>query len=46
MSRTTWTAGADGLGLIAVAGCADNPWLQGRLSQYQKQQSPCKTRTN
>ena len=40
MSRTTWAAGAMALGLIALAGCADNPMvLQGRVAQYQQQQS-------
>ena len=40
MPRTTWAAGAMALGLIALAGCADNPMvLQGRVAQYQQQQS-------
>jgi len=40
MSRKTWAAGATALGLIALAGCADNPMvLQGRVAQYQQQQS-------
>ena len=40
MSRTTWAAGAMALGLIVLAGCADNPMvLQGRVAQYQQQQS-------
>src|SRR5271154_3868663 len=40
MPRKTWTAGALGLGLIVLAGCADNPMvLQGRVAQYQQQQS-------
>ncbi len=40
MPRQTWTAGAMALGLIALAGCADNPMvLQGRVAQYQQQQS-------
>ena len=40
MSRTTWAAGATALGLIVLAGCADNPMvLQGRVAQYQQQQS-------
>ena len=40
MSRKTWAAGAMALGLIALAGCADNPMvLQGRVAQYQQQQS-------
>ena len=38
MPRTTWAAGA--MALIALAGCADNPMvLQGRVAQYQQQQS-------
>ena len=40
MPRTTWAAGAMALGLMALAGCADNPMvLQGRVAQYQQQQS-------
>jgi len=40
MPRMTWTAGAMALGLIALAGCADNPMvLKGRVAQYQQQQS-------
>lgn len=40
MPRLTWAAGATALGLIALAGCADNPMvLQGRVAQYQQQQS-------
>src|SRR5208337_459284 len=40
MPRTTWAAGAMALALIALAGCADNPMvLQGRVAQYQQQQS-------
>ena len=40
MPRTTWAAGVTALGLIALAGCADNPMvLQGRVAQYQQQQS-------
>ncbi|MGA2259208.1 MAG: OmpA family protein [Thermoguttaceae bacterium] len=40
MSRKTWAAGAIALWLIALAGCADNPMvLQGRVAQYQQQQS-------
>ncbi len=40
MPRRTWAAGALALGLIALAGCADNPMvLQGRVAQYQQQQS-------
>ena len=40
MPRRTWAAGAMALGLIALAGCADNPMvLQGRVAQYQQQQS-------
>ncbi len=40
MPRTPWAAGAMALGLIALAGCADNPMvLQGRVAQYQQQQS-------
>ena len=38
MPRKTWTAGVMLVGLIACAGCADNPMVQGRLAQYQKQQ--------
>ena len=35
-----WAAGAMALGLLALAGCADNPMvLQGRVAQYQQQQS-------
>ncbi len=40
MRRMTWTARAMALGLIALAGCADNPMvLKGRVAQYQQQQS-------
>ena len=40
MPRMTWAAGTMALGLIALAGCADNPMvLQGRVAQYQQQQS-------
>ena len=39
MPRRTWAAGAMALGLIALAGCADNPVLQGRVAQYQQNQS-------
>ena len=40
MPRATWAAGATALGLLALAGCADNPMvLQGRVAQYQQQQA-------
>jgi flagellar motor protein MotB len=42
MSRKTWAAGAMALGLIALAGCADNPMLQSRVADYQRQQSALK----
>jgi flagellar motor protein MotB len=39
MSRWTW-AGAIAMGLVALAGCADNPMvLQGRVAKYQQQQT-------
>ena len=40
MPRPTWAAGAMALGLIVLAGCADNPMvLRGQLGRYEQQQA-------
>ena len=39
MPRATWTAAAMLVGLLVLAGCADNPMVNRKLADYQHQQT-------